>query len=177
MQKRHLTILAAAALAASLLPGAAVAHGDEDIELTFALNPTCEFGQGSEMAPCEMDENGMPVALTFSNPQHMGGLLEGMAVLNGTYVPDPATGTFESFGSAFFVGEVHECGEGMLMLDYAGSGTMNEDGTNTFDSDVYTVVGGTIPVTGRYEQEVPEVPNADGSATAIYHPSLTCEAS
>ena len=177
MRRRHLTTLAAAALAASLLPGATVAHDDEEIDLTFALNPTCEFGQGSDMAPCEADEDGVPLAITFANPQHASGVLEGMAVLTGTFLPDYANGTFKAHGTAFFAGEAHDCGEGTLHLDYAGSGTINEDGTNTSESDVYTVMpGGTLPVTGSYEQTVAEVPNDDGTATATYTASLTCEA-
>ena len=176
MKKRHITTLVAGGLLAAMLPGAAMAQTEAEVALTFALNPTCDFGQGSSMEPCGPDESGESIELTFSNPQHASGAMNGISVLIGTYVPG-IDGTFATSGTAFFAGEVEGCGAGTVYLDYAGAGTMNEDGTNTFESDVYTVVpGGSIPVSGSYEQTVPDRQNDDGTATAIYTAALTCEA-
>lgn len=176
MKKRHLTTLAAAAFAAAMFPGAALGQEEGEIALTFALNPTCDFGQGSTMDPCGPDDAGNPMVLTFTNPQNASGAMNGISVLTGSFVPG-ADGTFATSGTAFFAGEVPGCGAGTLYLDYAGNGTMNEDGTNTFESDVYTIVpGGTLPASGSYAQTVPDVQNGDGTATAIYTASLSCEA-
>lgn len=175
MKKRFITSLVAGGLLAATLPGVAAAQTDNDVALTFALNATCEFGQGSDMAPCGPDEDGNPMVLTFSNPQSASGAMNGIAVLNGRFIPNGEDGTFTTSGSAFFAGEVEGCGSGTLNLDYAGNGIMNEDGSNTFESDVYTIVpGGSLPVTGSYEQTVPDAQNDDGTTTAIYAASLTC---
>ena len=177
VKKRYITSLAAGALMAAMLPGAAMAQTEGDVGLTFALNPTCEFGQGSDMAPCEFDESGPIMTITFSNPQSVSGAFEGIAVLNGTYVGNQGDGTFESSGTAFFAGEVEGCGAGTVNFDYTSSGTINEDGSNSFDHDTYTIVpGGTLAVTGGYEQTAEETPNDDGTSNGFYTATYSCEA-
>ncbi len=177
MKKRHLTTLAATVFAAAMIPAAAAAQTEGEIALTFLLNPTCEFGQGSDMAPCGPDEAGNPFVLTYSNPQQASGALDGILVLNGSYAPNPDDGTFRSFGTAHFAGMMEGCGSGTLQLDYAGNGTVNEDGSNTFEADVYTIVpGGTLMASGSYAETGVAAPNDDGTSTGTYVSSLTCEA-
>lgn len=177
MKKRHITSLVAGGLMAAMLPGAAMAQTEADVGLTFALNPTCDLGQGSTMAPCEVDESGSIITVTFSNPQRVSGAFDGIAVLNGTYVGNMGDGTFESSGTAFFAGEVEGCGAGTVHFDYSSSGTIAEDGSNTFDHDTYTIApGGTLAVTGGYEQTGEETPNGDGTSNGVYTATYSCDA-
>jgi len=128
------------------------------------------------MAPCEFDKSGPVITITFSNPQSVSGAFEGIAVLNGTYVGNQGDGTFESFGTAFFAGEVEGCGSGTVNFDYTSSGTINEDGSNSFDHDTYTIVpGGTLAVTGGYEQSAEETPNDVGTSNGYYTAAYSCD--
>ncbi len=175
MKKRSIVSLVVGGLMAAMLPGAAVAQTEGEVTATFAFNPTCEFGQGSQMQSCEIDESESILTITFSNPQSLSGAFDGIAVLNGSYVGNLADGTFETFGSAFFAGEVEGCGPGTVNFDYAGKGTINADNTNTFESDVYTIVpGGSLAITGGYEQTGTDIDNGDGSATNTYAAIFSC---
>ena len=114
-----------------------------------------DFGQGSSrsLPPCETHARGTIPAITFSNPQTVSGAFDGIQVLNGTYVASPDGRTFSTSGTALFAGLIKGCGVGTVYFDYAGEGTINTDGSNGFGSDTHTVVpGGTLAVTGSYEQ-------------------------
>ena len=176
MRKRSILSVVVGGLMAAMLPGAAVAHTEHDVALTYSLNPQCEFGQGSTMPPCEVDENGPVITIIASNPQSLSGAFDGIAVLNAVWVGDQGAGTFEATGTAFFAGEVDGCGPGTVNFDYTSAGTINADGTNTFDHDTYIIVpGGSLAVTGGYEQTGEEVPNGDGTATIPYTAEYSCD--
>jgi hypothetical protein len=179
VRTRSTSAAAAGALLLALVPAAVQAQSAGDGEVVFAESFTCEFGQLNplELAPCVVAPDGSSLAITFVNPQRRSGPFDGIGVLDAALAADLVNGTFEVTGVGTFYGTLEGCGGGSMYFDYAAAGTLAEDGSLTWQTSVYASVGGSLPATASIDElAVNEaVDNGDGTQTAAYRASYTCD--
>lgn len=169
----------------AIAPPGAETPSDGPIEgagsVVLVDNFQCDFGQSwpTRLPACETSEDGTMFTLVFSNPMVRSGPFEGISVLNGTFTGNNADSTFVASGSALFAGEVKDCGAGTIVFEWSGNGTLDENGSPTWEASDYTSVPGglSLPITAT----ISELPgdgvtrNADGTKTYTYTTTYTCE--
>ncbi len=72
-----------------------------------------------------------------------------ISVMNGTFTGNNADATFVASGTAFFAGEVEDCGPGTIVFDWSGNGTLDANGRPTWEADEYVSVPGALPCPSR----------------------------
>jgi len=168
-------------LAVGLLAGSAVgvaAQDEAEGTTTFSTNLTCDFTGESvlPLPPCELDEETGVVSVTFNNPADKTGTFEGVQVANGTIGLNTVDGSVTLDALIMFWGAVEGCGVGTVYFANTGSGFMDEAGVVTLEQSVYEAVpGGTLAVTATLDESGVLADNGDGSTTAPYSGTYSCE--